>query len=191
MYKAQQYYRGWISVSLVKQYSYCPAIPWINWRLNLYEDPSPSMETGRMTAEEKEEIARRLGLPEPWRIEVRVSDAQLRLSGVIDVVAGRRRLTIVEVKRYPRRPSRSRHFRDQLMLYALLANNSLGPVREAILVLGSNAQRYRVTGEDLERARRLVEAARRVIESEEPPRPRMPPRKCRYCWYRRVCPAHA
>lgn len=190
MYKAHQYFRRRISVSQAKQYSYCPAIPWINYRLNLYEDSTPSMETGRVSAEEKEDIARRLGLPEPWRIEAPLSDDRLGLSGVIDILAGRRRLVVVEVKKYWRRPARSSHFRDQLMLYALLAS-SVAPVREAILVLGGRALRYRVTGEDLERAKRLVEETRRAIESEEPPRPRMPPRKCAYCWYRRVCPSHA
>ncbi|MCE4624513.1 MAG: CRISPR-associated protein Cas4 [Desulfurococcales archaeon] len=190
MYRGHQYFNGTVSVSLVKQYTYCPAIPWINWHLNLYEDPTPSMETGRMVAGEKEEVAKRLGLPEPWRFEVKVVDRRLNLSGVIDIVAGKRRLTIVEVKRYRRSVKVSQHFKDQLMLYALLANNNIAPVREAILVLGDRAHRYMVTRRDLERAKALVEKTRKIIQSEEPPRPRMPGRKCDYCWYRRVCPSH-
>lgn len=182
-------YTNFIHVTDVKQYSYCPAIPWIYSHVASYEPPTPSMEKGVIGADEKEEIARQLGLPKPWRIEVHLRSRELGLSGSVDIVAGSRKLVVVEVKRLKRRIRASRHFRVQLMVYALLANQTLGPVREAILYLGGEIHRYDVTQRDLQEARRLVESTRRAMDSEDPPTPSQPPSKCSYCWFRRFCPS--
>ena len=189
MYAAPRY-SGSMPVSLVKDYTYCPAIPWIREILGYVEPRTPSMETARIDADAKEAIAEELGLPRPWRIEVPVRGRSLPLSGVVDIIAGERRLTVVEAKAYRRRIEWSRHFRIQLLVYAYLVNEAIGPVREAILYMAGRAYRIPVTRERLDEARRAAEAALRSLESEEPPRPRQPWRKCGYCWYRRVCPSH-
>ncbi|MEB3862040.1 MAG: CRISPR-associated protein Cas4 [Desulfurococcales archaeon] len=183
-------YSSRIPVTLVKDHAYCPAIPWIRRFLGYREPRSPSMETARVDASYKEEVARELGLPRPWRIELPVQGVSIPLSGVVDIVAGDKRLTVVEVKAYKRRMDRSRHFRIQLLLYAYIVNETIGPVREAILYMQGHVYRTRVTLDLLEEARREAEKTLKTLASEEPPRPRQPRRKCSYCWYRRVCPSH-
>jgi len=180
-----------LSVTAVKNYVLCPLIPWIQARHGLHEDPTISMETGRMSAEEKMEIAEKLGLPRPYVVEKRLYSARLGLAGTVDLIAGRRSLVVLEAKRYRRRRRLSRHFIAQLMVYALLVNDIVGPVREAILYLGGSVLRFQVTGEWLAEAERLVRAAWRAVSSEQPPRSSVPARLCRQCWYRRVCPRMA
>ncbi len=178
-----------IPVGLAKQYVYCPAIPWIIQTTGYREPPTPSMETGKLDAAFKESIAKRLGLPKPWRIEIELQDGKLGLRGMVDIVAGQSPFKVVEVKRYYRRSGRERHFRAQLMVYALLVSRTLGPVDEAILVLGGKTSVYTVTREDLRSAEQIVEETRRILTREEPPKPFASEAKCNYCWYRRFCPS--
>ncbi len=173
---------------MAKQYAYCPVIPWIMAAMGFSEPPTPSMESGRLNAFQKEEIAAELRLPKPWRIEYEVVSSRLGLRGRVDIVAGGGPYIVVEVKRYARRVKRLGHFKAQLMVYALLVSDVLGPVREAILVVGRKPLVYTVTGGDLRRAARMVEETRRVLVSEEPPRTTARPEMCEYCWYRRLCP---
>ncbi len=189
MQEAYSWLHDLIPVSLVKQYAYCPMIPWIMSVTGFTEHPTPSMESGRMDAGWKEAVAERLRLPRPWRVEFEARSTRLGLSGRVDIVAGRGPYVVVEVKRYARRMAWSRHFRAQLMVYALLVNDVLGPVREAVLVMGNRSWVYTVTQEDLRNASRMVEEARRIAFSEEPPHVAASPRMCGYCWYRRFCPA--
>ena len=182
---------GYISVNELKEYEYCPAIPWIHRYVGLRTQPTPSMESARERADAsyKEEVAGKLGLPRPYRIEYPIRSRSLGLSGVIDVLAGDRRYYVLEVKAYRRPRARLRHFRIQLLAYALLVNTELGPVREAILYNGGEVIRVPVTKESLSRVRRILAGLRAALESEEPPQPNQPGQKCSYCWYKRICPA--
>lgn len=184
------YIDGYVTPSDIKNYAYCPVIPWVEANLGVREPPTPSMESalGAATASFKERVAGELRLPKPWRIEVPLSSSRLRLRGVVDVVAGERRLVVLEVKVFDRRLSRAGHFRAQLLAYALLVNETMGPVGEAILYLGGRVYRLHVGDRELEEARRMLEKARRAVESPEPPLVQQPEAKCRYCWHRRWCP---
>lgn len=177
-------------MTLVKECSYCPVVPWLVHRLGVSEPPTASMSRGssEVGAEAKERVAAALGLPEPWAVEKRLYSRRLRLRGTVDLVAGRGPYTVVEVKAFGRRAGRFRHFRSQLMVYALLVSDALGPVREAVLVMGRSVRRYPVTGEALREAERLVARTLEVVASEEPPETAATPGMCLYCWYRRLCP---
>ena len=179
-----------IPVTLVKQYVYCPVIPWIMHKIGVVEPPTPSMERGReeAVADVKERVAEILGLPRPWRIEKPLYSRRLGLRGVVDLVAGNKPYKVVEVKIFNRKAKWSRHFKSQLMIYALLVNDVMGPVDEAILVLGEKIYRYIVTHEMLLEAKRYVEKTREVLEKEEPPQTTATPGMCRYCWHHRLCP---
>ncbi len=179
--------RGTVTPTDVKDYVYCPVIPWLRRALGLVEPPTPSMEEGaRVTADEKLAEAEALGLPGPHRVEVYLRSGVLPLEGVVDLVAGRKRLRVLEVKRVARP---ARHHLAQLKAYALLVETSMGPVEEAILALkNGGAVRLRVTGETLKEAQSLVEAALEAVYSDEPPTASQPEAKCRYCFYRSLCP---
>lgn len=182
---------GYVSVAELKEYEYCPAIPWIHRYIGLRTQPTPSMDSARerADAEYKERVAEELGLPKPYRIEYPVASHRLGLSGVVDVLAGDTRYYILEVKAYRRPRHRLGHFKAQLLAYALIVSTELGPVREAILYNGGEVLRLPVTRESLSRVRRILAGLRRILESEEPPQPNQPRQKCLYCWYRRICPS--
>ncbi len=171
----------------IRQYTYCPVIPWIIHHLGITEPPTESMEIGgELNAEQKEEIARKLRLPKPWRIEVWLEDKELRLHGKIDILAGAKRLIVVEVKRYKRKGIE--HYKNQLLAYALLATRQIAPVTKAILVLGEGQIQYPITLEDLKQIEKLVEKTRKTITSEQSPITNQNPNKCKTCWYKRYCP---
>ncbi|GBF08806.1 CRISPR-associated protein Cas4 [Aeropyrum pernix] len=177
--------------SLVKQYVYCPTLPWLEVRVGRLEHPTPSMESAVLTADEKEEIAREVGIPPPYRVEVPLECPELRLRGVIDLVAGphgRRGYWIMEAKKHPRRPRASKHFQAQLLAYALLATKTLGPVYRATLYIGGATKTLDINQRHLQTAEKLVKKTLKTVEEEEPPLTRQPPQKCRYCFYRKLCP---
>ena len=169
----------------VKQYVYCPMIPWIIHHLGVSEPATESMEEGSVGVEYKEEIAKKLGLPRPWRFEVELIDDELGVRGKIDIIAGSRSLVIVEVKRYYRR--RVEHFQAQLLVYALLANRLIGPVRKALLVVGDKVRELIVDKDLLAYAYKLVEKTWNSILDEKPPIVNQVSGKCATCWYRRYC----
>ena len=177
-----------VTATMVKQYSYCPTLPWLESRIGLLEPLTPSMETARITADEKEAIARELGLPEPLRIETPVHDPELGATGVIDVIAGESRVDILEIKAHPRHPRRAKHFLNQLLVYALLAHRNIAPVHRAILYIGGETIEITINNYHLTKAKKLIEKTRQTIQNEDPPLLNQPPQKCKYCHYKTLCP---
>ncbi len=107
---------------------------------------------------------------------------------MVNVAVGDSRLMVAEVKAFKRRRDRLKHFKTQLLAYALLVNESIGIVREAILYHGGEVLRVGVTWDMLVNIEKKVRKLRAIIESEKPPQVTQPRQKCTYCWYRRVCP---
>ncbi|MEB2837275.1 MAG: CRISPR-associated protein Cas4, partial [Desulfurococcales archaeon] len=188
--RSYSYYdRGYLTVTDLKDMEYCPVIPWIKARLGYQEDPTPSMESGRLVdARRKEEVAEELGLPRPYRVEVPLRSPRLGLSGVVDLIAGEGPYTVLEVKAYKRPRGRWRHYRLQLLAYTLLVMDLLGPVRRAILYMGGEAWEVPVNERTITETLRAIERLRRILEAEEPPKPSPSPAKCAYCGYNKVCP---
>lgn len=187
---AQNPYRYYsISPSMLKQMEYCPAIPWLITKTGWLEPPTNSMKIAREEADAnyKEEIAEKLGLPKPWRIEACLKDPETGLAGCIDLIAGSKRLTIAEIKLY-RRP-RKNHIRTQLLAYAYLANKAIAPVERAILVENSEiALDIPITREHLDSIRKKLEKLKTIIDLEEPPTTNPSDRQCISCQYRKICP---
>ena len=177
-----------IPVTLVKEFEWCPAIPWIIANYGAEPWVTPSMEAGKRwrRSVDLEELANRLSLPKPRRYEVFVASRKLGLHGYIDIVAGTKPITVAEIKAFNAR--RWRHFRTQLIAYAALANAEIAPVRRAVLVMGTRAIDITVTDRDIHNLRNTVEKIRKIIESPEPPPVNQHPNKCSYCTYRKHCP---
>lgn len=169
----------------VKQYVYCPLIPWIARTYGVREPETLGMQWGREERASRLQRLMGLGLEPPLRFDVPLYSPKLRAAGVADAVAGARRLTVVEAKAFARK--RFDHFRAQLMAYALLCETCLGPTRSALLLIGDRVRVWDVTREALIESERLVLKVREVIEGERPP-PAQQSGKCPSCWYRRFCP---
>ncbi len=161
---------------LVKQYIYCPVIPWLIANFGLHEPPTESMKQG---GEERE--AKGLG-------QVKVRSRKYGVQCVIDEVLYdfKGKPVIVEYKKF--KSKKHLRYKIQLLTYALLAQETLGPVRKAILKMGEKTIEYEITQENMEVAKRILEETRKTITSEKPPKPIRNPRKCASCWYRKICP---
>ena len=169
----------------LKEFAYCPVIPWLRSNYLIAEPVSKSMELGKLDIGEKELIAKDLELPKPIRFEVFIVSKRLRIAGVVDIVAGEKRLVVVEIKKFPRR--NYGHFEVQLKFYTYLVTKELGPVTTAILKLGDKAIKYRIEVDDIKRIEELIKKVREVKESPIPPVVNPEVGKCINCWYRRYC----
>ncbi|HDD26876.1 MAG TPA: CRISPR-associated protein Cas4 [Acidilobales archaeon] len=170
----------------VKEYTYCPVIPWVMSNFMVTEPVSRSMEFGVVDVNYKVKVADELRLPKPRSYEVSVVSKSLRAAGRVDVIAGSRRVCIAEIKRYMRR--RFKHFETQLKFYAYLVTKELRPVEKAYLVMGSKVIKYRVEYEDLKHIEKLIKEVREVKQSPTPPKHNPIPNQCANCWYRKYCP---
>ena len=171
--------RPFVTPLMVKEYVYCPAIPWIQWNYGVEPEPTPSMEGGSEAKVPRlSDIAEAVGLPRPRRFELFIVDRNHGVSGRIDAVGGSRRrgFEVLEYKAFPR--GRIRHFRAQLLVYMLVVNTTLGPVRKGHLVVGNRHLVIEATEEALREAEQLVEATARVVDSPDPPPVHVVEAKC-------------
>ncbi len=161
---------------LIKQYYYCPIIPWIIVNYGVTEPPTESMRQGKEAA-----------LEETGEREVCFRSRKHGLTCRVDQVIGDRKkgYTVVEYKRFKAKSILK--YRMQLLAYALIAQEVYGRVRKAVLAMGERRIVYDVTEEALEEAERALRRVGEVLASEKPP-PASISRKCWSCWYRRFCP---
>jgi len=160
-------------------------IPWLRSNYMVEEPATISMNVGKLDINEKELIANELKLPKPVRYEVYLTSKRLKIAGIIDIVAGSKRLIIVEAKKFKRKWFK--HFEIQLKFYAYLATKELAPVTTAILKLNNNVVKYQIESEDLRIIEELVKKVREVKNSPRPPTTNSDGSKCSICWYRRYC----
>ncbi|MEB3691955.1 MAG: CRISPR-associated protein Cas4 [Caldisphaeraceae archaeon] len=177
-----------VSVTQIKNYSFCPVIPWIEATYNVHEPESNAMKEGKKRV--PSEIAQKIGLERPYIEEVMIVDKELGVKGKVDLISGKKRLKVLEVKSFKRSAETSTHFRDQLFVYSLLVQRQMGRVVVSYLYLGGDIISYDIGKYEIERALKLINDTKRVVLSEEPPKVRPDPRKCSYCWYRHMCPYH-
>ncbi len=188
VYRLSQSYSvsGW----LVKEYVYCPMIPWIITHYNLVEPPTQSMVDGLEI--DRDYIEEVLGEIDLGYSDLLVEEPITLDDGTvirIDALARNgREYTLVEIKRY-----RRKHYSDQkaqLKAYAYLLTRHGKPVHNMILVQERKVRyRRRFEEVDLREMEEIIERLRQVIESDKPPMVK-PSRKCWSCWYRKICPTH-
>ncbi|BCU69755.1 CRISPR-associated protein Cas4 [Stygiolobus caldivivus] len=170
-----------VTVTDVKQYHFCKAIPWINYVVGYREPRTFSMEEGGKVSHEV--AVKALGLKEPIRYEVCLS--YNGLYGCVDVLSGDKDFVVVEDKAYKRRDFS--HFRYQLLAYAYLVRKRLGRVERAVLFMGGKkALEVEPTEEHYSYIEGVVRKIEGVINSDRPPPVNR--EKCDFCQYRRVCP---
>ncbi len=179
---------------LVKEYIYCPMIPWIITHYNIESPPTVSMEEGlRMDADAKKEMIREAG--------VEYSDIDYEKEYVledntyikVDAIAWKktpygRKGVVIEIKRYRRK--HDQHQRQQVKTYAYLLTRNGIPVHQAVLIQeGRIRYRKRIEQLDLEEVEYIIKQVEKIIKSDQPPYVQ-PTRKCWSCWYRKICPIH-
>ncbi len=179
-----------ISAWLVKEYVYCPMIPWIITHYNIVEQPTTSMEDGaNLDIDYKEETIKELGLPYDtiaYEKEILLPD---NIFLKIDAILRKHNeYTIVEIKRYRRK--RYSDQKAQVKTYAYLLTKHGKPVHNVVLVQDKKiVYKRRIEEIDLETIKKTIEQLQKLIDSDKPPKIK-PTRKCWSCWYRKICPIH-
>jgi len=161
---------------LVKQYIYCPVIPWIIVNYGVQEPPTESMKQGKEEVEAKGEG------------QVRIRSRKYGFQCVVDEVKydSKGKPVIVEYKKF--KPKKHLRYKIQLLTYALIAQETIGPIRKAILIMKTKKIEYEITDENLKLAKRILKETEKTINKEKPPTPKINPKKCSSCWYRKFCP---
>ncbi len=161
---------------MVKQYIYCPIIPWIIAKYNLYEPPTDSMILGALPEE-----------PVEGRGQVLVRSRKYHASTLIDeVVVNNNETILVEYKKYL--PKSIHRYLEQLKTEALIAQEALGAIHKIKLIIDNIGREYMFTEDFIEDAERILEKVAMTITSDSPPPPIRNPKKCNSCWYKKFCP---
>lgn len=178
----------WLSPHVVRQYAFCPQIPYIMLTLERAEPATDSMSIGKALAEEERKTV--VGEIKPRGAEV-MYDVPLRsmkhrIRGVADaVIITPRGPSVVEFKAVKSKRIQ-KHHEYQLVAYAMMAEEQYGIAEESYLVYRNRYFKVRVTEDKRKRVENILAKVRKMIRSEEPP-PVRPSRKCKTCWYRKLC----
>ena len=160
-----------VQPSLVKEYVYCPVIPWIISRYGVVEPMTDSMRLGR---EEHDETR---------QLRVRSRHGVAVIDELVEEEGG---YVIVEKKAFR---SRSIHrYVLQVVTQYMIASEKIRGIRKLVLVNGDRRHELEVTDNLVEETRLFIEKLLRTLESDRPPQPTTDKWKCRMCWYRRFCP---
>jgi CRISPR-associated exonuclease Cas4 len=163
-----------INPTLVKQYVYCPVIPWIVARLGVVEPPTDSMLLGRESTRPPEGRG---------QVYVRTKRGAVVIDEVVEEGGSK---VIVEKKAY--RSHNASRYTAQVVASYLLARELLQGVRRARLVVGGEVRELELSGDLVGDVEKIVELLERALGSDKPPQTRPEPAKCTSCWYRRFCP---
>ena len=189
-----------LKVTDLKQYTYCPRIPYYQYCLPAVRPTTYKMEAGIRAQDGAEERERRrslraYGLAEGERhFNVSVASERLGVSGQIDLVIrhavdGEERLVPVDYKLSRREPGR--HFKLQLACYALLLEEAWQlPVEDGFLYLipARRAVRVPITTRLRNDVRRRLEEIRSMVLAERMPAVAAKQRsRCVDCEFRRFC----
>lgn len=184
-----------LSVSDLKQFAYCPRIPYYQYVMPVERVVTYKMVRGR-TAQAKAEQLERRRLLERYGIDfgerlfgVQVTSGRLGLSGRIDLLIRTSEELIPVDFKDTEGPPRRNH-RVQLAAYGLLAEETFGlPARRGFVCLIPSKTTAEVSIDGY--ARGLAEDAmvkiRRMIEEERMPEPTTVRSRCESCEFQNYC----
>lgn len=192
--KEYQVERILLTVTDLKQYTYCPRILYFTYVLPVPRIPTKKMDFGKNEHLELDRLERRrklkrYGLEEGERIfHAHLSSERLGLEGKLDLhIKQERQCYPVEFKH-----SQALHFNHKIQLggYALLLEDHLKtPVHTGFVCLipVEEIVPVPITFELRDYVNSTMEAIRRLIVSEALPRPTAQRHRCQECEYRRYC----
>ena len=184
-----------LEVTDVKQYVYCPRIPFYRYCLPRIRPVTYGMGAGirshrQEQAREERRGLRAYGLSSGERIfETLLRSERLGLVGKLDMaVRLEREVVVVDYKLSP--GAAGMHFKTQLAAYALLVEEAWGlPVQRAFLyhLPDRKAEEVMVTPMLRRRVGQAVEAIRAMVAAERMPPPPTNRARCLSCEFRRFC----
>jgi len=161
------------SPSMVKQYIYCPVIPWINSVYGIYEPVTDSMRIGREKSVEK-------GVG-----QVRVS-SNGSTTVIDELVREGGEYILVEYKTFKSK-SIHRHLAQALAAY-IIASRKIPGVKKIRLSMEGKTITITPSQQQIEEIAQIIERTKQATTSDKPPPPTTNRSKCQKCWYRKICP---
>jgi CRISPR-associated exonuclease Cas4 len=184
-----------LTVSDIKQFLYCPRIPFHRYVTRATVSPTAQMAFGKEAHGRTDRLERRRTLAEfallegERRFHVPLRSARLGLSGILDMlICAPRELLPVEFKDSASPPGLNHKY--QLAAYALLVEEQLGRVvrRGFIhLIPDKIVFEYAITPNMRRHVQRTLVRLREVLRADRLPRPPSNLGKCVDCEYRRFC----
>lgn len=189
----------WVRVTDLKQYSYCPRVPYYLYCLPHLRPTTYKMKAGseaqdHVTELEERRSLRSYGLNSGIRHFYHpVWSAKLGCIGQIDMVieteeGGSHRLIPVDYKLSQRTPGR--HFKLQIACYAMMLEemyNVSVPEGYIYLIQSRQAERIAITKRLRQEVAATVATLRSIIETQRIPPPTTHLAQCVACEYRRFC----
>lgn len=185
----------WLAATDLKQWAYCPRIPFYRYVLPVRPAPTYKMERGKMVQAAVEALERRRGVRAyglrngERRFGLWLHSERLGLSGKLDL------LILTRDACYPvdfkdTEGGARRNHRLQIAAYALLAEETFKrPVPDGFvyLVPEKRVVALSLTGADRDEVGQAVAAIRRMIAREELPPPTPIRARCRACEFINYC----
>lgn len=163
-----------ITPTLVKQYIYCPVIPWIIMNYNVEEPATNSMEI----AKQEQRVEKGRG-----QIHIHSNKGYTIIDEIIKTKHGE---VLVERKRFK---SKSIHrYVAQALTQYIIAKNKIKNIREIIIDNGGEKHTIPINQQNTKQAKEIIKKLEETINNEKPPSPTTNPTKCRTCWYKKYCP---
>jgi CRISPR-associated exonuclease Cas4 len=183
-----------VPVSYVRQYLFCPRVPWFKM-VEAFEPPMPSwVEQGKRWHQKQPELQKKRqiqGLQTPYQHQpdAWVESRRYGLYGYADeVLHNSRQAVAVEYKHDKRPPSTAQKL--QLIAYLLCLREQY-PQHEiwGILYKGGGKKQYRVEirPDDIERIKQVVQAIRANSQNHLLPESSAQAAQCDQCEYLRYC----
>lgn len=187
--------RPWLEVTDVKQFVYCPRIPFYRYCLPAIRPVTYGMAAGirshkEQQAREERRSLRAYGLSSGERIyEVALRSERLGLVGKLDMaVRLEHEAIVVDYKLSP--GEAGPHFKSQLAAYALLLEEAWErPVHRAFLyhIPDHKAEEVAMTPLLRKRVTQVISDIQKMVESERMPPPPANRARCLSCEFRRFC----
>ena len=157
--------------SLIKEYVYCPVIPWIINKYGVVEPLTDSMAIGR----EEHDASR----------QVRVKGK--RGVAILDELIEKRDGKVIIERKIFRSHSIHRYLAQVITQY-LIALEKINGIKEIILINGEDKHVFEITDDLVEEVKKIIGNCLKSMEDDKPPEPTVDRRRCGFCWYRRFCP---
>jgi len=163
-----------ISPTLIKQYSYCPVIVWMQVWLSVQEPLTDSMAIGKESTK-----------PPEGRGQLYISTN--KGATIIDEILEKdNHKVLVERKAY-KSHNYSRYVEQVVTSYIIIREKIPG-IRKVRLIVQGSERELELSEDLIKEIENITKLVEETMRSEKPPAIRPDPKKCVSCWYKRYCP---
>ena len=187
--------RPYITVVDVRDYAYCPLVPYHTLVLHIKERETEAMQYGK-ELHEQPPLAPVIPKLKAQKIlkNIEFTSHRHKLTGKVDCIVVTRHNEYIPVEAKwsePKHPGKPRkHHRIQLAAYALLIEEHYKTTVKRALLYYSRSQQLMeipITSHDKQQVKEIIRKIYKMIQTEEPPKVKPNPKQCQDCGYQPYC----